>query len=328
MAHNRREVLRLIGRTAIGGALLSNWSQAWPAGTPLPDENLPDTSTYETFKHPGAEDLDYINDLYGKADRMTAETRKALPHHLNLRYGAHLKQRLDLYLPQGVVRDAPVLMFFHGGGFVEGHRAHYGFIARPYAARGIITAVAGYRLVPDGFHYPAQLDDVKQAVLWIHKSVAQYGGNPSALFISGHSAGALLAAEAGADRTWMAAAGLPASVLRGMVPVSGGYDLTATPSNNQNAFAPSPDLRDEASPLKHIHDPVRAAVVAQGQGQEYERNHTKYSPDFVRALKKRGVDAQLSVLPSATHIDMVFALAAEASPLFQSVAAMIKKYAV
>ena len=330
MTNSRRTILRMMGRATVGGALFTTWpGTALRALTPpTVDENLPDTSTYETFQHPEAEDLDYIHDLYEKADRLTAETRSALPHHLNLAYGAHVRQRLDLYLP-GTVRDSPVLLFFHGGGFEEGHRAHYGFIASPYAARGIITAVAGYRLVPDGFHYPAQLDDVKQTLIWIHKSIARYGGNPNALFLSGHSAGALMVAEAGADRTWMSTAGLPTSALRGMAPVSGNYDLTASSPNGAGVagyYAPTPELRDKASPLRHIRDPVLAAVVAQGQGQEYERHLTQYSPDFVRALQERGVDATLLVLPKATHIDTVFALATESSPLLRTVAAMIDKH--
>ena len=329
----RRAILGRIGDATLGALLIGARPFLARATAPPGDENLPDTSSYETFRHPVAEDLDYVHDLYAKADRMT-ETRQALPHHLNLRYGMHVKQRLDLYLPIGGARSAPVLLFIHGGGFEEGHRAHYGYIALPYAARGVITAVMGYRLVTDGFHYPAQVDDVKNALAWLRQSVARYGGNPDALFVCGHSAGTTLTAEVGVDRTWMSAAGLPPSALKGIVPVSGKYDLTATspedPTGQDLASfcAPTAVLRERASALRHIDDPARSAIVAQGAARQYERLLTRSSPEFVQALQKSGVDAKLIVLHAATHIDTVFALATPGSPLFDAVATMIEKHAV
>jgi arylformamidase len=331
---NRRQVCGMIGGAALFGGLFDPRSLVAAGDSPsVRDENLPDTSSYETFRHPEAEDLDYIHDLYGKADRMTADARKALPHYLNLPYGEHRKQRLDLYLPQGSIRDAPVLIFAHGGGFEEGHRAHYGYIALPYASKGIITAVMGYRLVTDGVVYPAQVDDTEDAIAWIHKSIRRYGGNPDALFISGHSAGALLSAEVGADRTWMPGKGMRASALKGMAAVSGRYvladDSPEDPDGQSMAafYAPSRELQDRASPLKHISDPTPAAVVARGEGQQYERLLTRSSAEFVRALRDKGVDAKFIEVPSATHIDMVFAFATPGSPIFEAVVAMIQRHA-
>ena len=320
----RREALRLLSNAALGGALAASWPRAAPAAPPV-DENLPDTSTYLTIRHPEIDPETNYVDFYHKLDDMTAETRTKLPHYLNLPYGTHVKQRIDLYLPQRTVRNAPVLTFFHGGSFEEGHRAHYGFVAQPYAARGIITAVAGYRLVPDGWHYPSQKEDVKATVGWLYRSIAQYGGNPNALYLSGHSAGAMMVADVGVNRSWMHDAGLPGAALRGFAAVSGLYDLTGSAGDSpaRNAYTPTNELRAEASAVKHIDDPAREAVVAYGQGDAFERKLTQGSPEFVELLRAKGCDANLIVLPQAGHLAMVMAFATDTSPLFKAVASMV-----
>ena len=315
--------------TAAAGVACLVWPRSRTAADPVSrDENLPDISQYDTVRFPEREpDLDAVA-WYARADAMTADVRSKFPHHLNLSYGTHVKQRLDLYLPkEKPVRPAPVMSFFHGGGFEEGHRAHYGFIALPFALQGIITAIVGYRLVPDGFHYPAQLDDVRSSAQWLHTSVARYGGNPDLLFVSGHSAGAMLAAEAGSDRSWMPAYGIPISALRGIAPVSGNYDLIANPMNGQvSYYAPNAVAQDQASALRHIRNPVPAAVVSHGQGDAYERALTKLSPEFVAALQAQGVDAELLLLTGAGHLDMVAELSKPGSRVSSRVIAMIKKH--
>ena len=65
-----------------------------------------------------------------------------------------------------------MLLFLHGGGFREGDRKQYGYVGEPFAKHGIITVVASYRLTP-GFTHPAQPDDTKAIVAWIHKNIAQ-----------------------------------------------------------------------------------------------------------------------------------------------------------
>jgi arylformamidase len=296
---------------------------------PPVDENLPDMSTYPGVLHPEEEELDFVNDLYVVADRLTIEARQILPHHLNLPYGKHVKQRLDLYLPTVAPRSAPILLYLHGGGWAEGHRAHYGFIAPAYAARGIIVAVVGYRLVTDGLQYPAQADDVKQAIIWLHRNAARYGGDPASLFLSGHSAGGMLTADVGVDRSWLTSAGIDKSVLKGIAPVSGVYNLREgslddpADAKMYAAYAPTPELLDQASALLHLNDPSPLAVVGHGDVDAFERRTAVSSRVLFEALKGKGVQARLIELAGQTHINTVFSLATRGSPLFEAVAEMI-----
>jgi acetyl esterase/lipase len=114
-----------------------------------------DASTYYTVRHPEQFKTDWAG-FYRQADAATAEVRSVTRHTLDLAYGSDVKQRLDLYFPATATSASPVFLFFHGGGFREGDRAQYGFIAKSFTAHGIIAAIASYRLTGAGFIYPAQ----------------------------------------------------------------------------------------------------------------------------------------------------------------------------
>jgi acetyl esterase/lipase len=280
-----------------------------------------DYSQYYTTLHAQEFVENFTRDLYIKGNELTAQTRSELPHYLDIPYGENPKQRLDLYLPNGSVARAPVLLFIHGGGFLEGDRAHYGFIARPYAPHGIITAVMSYRLTGSGAVYPAQEDDVKAAILWLYRHIATYGGDPTALYVTGHSAGAVLSAEVGVDLAWLTQAGVDAQILRGIAPVSGPYDLRnfAELAN----YVPTARASAEASPLLHINAPVPYAVVAHGTHNAEEDSFSASSSALITALRKQGTHVDVVVLAGSGHIATAMALGAPESPLSNAVLAMI-----
>ena len=275
-----------------------------------------DKSTYYTVMHRDQFKIDW-SAFYDKADAMTAEARRALPHELNLAYGNHPKQRLDLYLPAGAKPSgAAVFLFLHGGGFREGDRAHYGFIAAPFAAHGIITAVASYRLTPE-FTYPAQPEDVHLALAWLWKNIESRGGDRNRIYVGGHSAGAILAADVGVKTAWLRAMSLPAGLVKGMVPVSGGYDLTELPSVHN--YVPDAAARVEASPIRHLSGGIPTTIVALGSGEGYLAS----SRALVEGIRAKGGKADLIVLDGLDHAQTVLALADKQSPLFKAVLAMM-----
>jgi len=276
-----------------------------------------DISQYPTVRNPERFTIDWKS-VYLKGNAMTAETRQMLPHHLDLPYGDDPKQRLDLYLPKEPVAGAPVLVFFHGGGFAEGDRAHYGYIAAPFARQGIVTAIASYRLTSDGHHYPAQADDTKSAVVWLHRNVARFGGDPDRLFISGHSAGAIMIADVGVDRGWLEALGISRAAIKGIVPVSGSYDIG---EGSLDAYAPTMALKRQASAVHHVNDPAPAAVIAFGTREDGYREPSRV---LARKLEEKGVAVALLALEGEDHKDTVMSLGTEGSVLFDAVMGMIR----
>ncbi|MDZ4729348.1 MAG: alpha/beta hydrolase [Xanthomonadales bacterium] len=287
----------------------------------LPTLMAQDSSSYYTVSHPDEFEIDWAG-FYNIMDARTAEVRKTFPHHLDLAYGTDPKQKLDLYLPQGDVTSAPVFLFLHGGGFREGDRAHYGAVAEPFVKQGIITAVASYRLTDDGFHYPDQPTDAKNAVKWLYENVGQYGGDAESLYVGGHSAGAILSADIGVDRSWMTEAGIPTAALKGILPISGPYDIRERGRPGEvYAYAPTPELREQASPILHIVDPAPTAVVAVGSTEAYVAS----SQELADQLTAAGVNVRFLVLDGEDHKDTALSLANPDSELFKSALEMIRK---
>lgn len=102
-------------------------------------------------------------DLYVALHRQLP--RPTLEFHADLAYGPDACHLLDLHLPPARGAAAlPVVMYFHGGGFVGGEknpagRLLYGNVADYFAANGIIGINATYRLAP-GAQWPEAARDV------------------------------------------------------------------------------------------------------------------------------------------------------------------------
>lgn len=110
----------------------------------------------------------------------------------DLAYGPHERHRLDVFRPMAVATPAPVLLFVHGGGFVSGDKGDgriFDNVLDYFAARGVMGVNINYRLAP-GHPWPAGAEDLRDAVAWVRKNAADYGGDPQRIFIMGHSAGA------------------------------------------------------------------------------------------------------------------------------------------
>ena len=260
-----------------------------------------DKSTYYTVTHPDEFHMDWKG-FYDNADQWTAIARGKLPHTLDLPYGKHPKQKLDIYLPEKKPSKAPIFLFLHGGGFREGDRAHYGFVALPLAEHGVITAVASYRLTTQGFFYPSQPEDVENVIAWIYENIEEYGGDPQRIYVGGHSAGAILSGHVAVRSDWLKKKGLPENLIKGCAPISGPYDLRtgtqwSSPEGDSRTYAPR-DKQEAASPILNVQKAPPNCVVAIGS---LEEKYIDSSSAFVDAIKGKGGLARLLVLEGMDH---------------------------
>jgi arylformamidase len=111
----------------------------------------------------------------------------------DISYGPDPRNRLDLFTRDGLA-GAPVFLFVHGGGFVQGDKHNEGspFYSNmgDFAARhGMVGVTITYRLAP-AHRFPSGADDLALAVDWLRANVAAHGGNPARIVLSGQSAGA------------------------------------------------------------------------------------------------------------------------------------------
>jgi acetyl esterase/lipase len=108
--------------------------------------------------------------------------------------------RLDVLRPDGAVgpgpddvRDRPVFIYVHGGGWVIGHKNQQGRLTvHELVAAGWVCVSINYRLSPRAT-WPDHVVDVKRALAWVKQHIAEHGGDPSFIVIGGGSAGAHLA---------------------------------------------------------------------------------------------------------------------------------------
>ncbi len=113
----------------------------------------------------------------------------------NRRYGEvePSQQSLDIVLPR-CGTGWPVLVFIHGGGFSAQDKDSYLRLAKVFAHHGYLVCNIDYRLAPR-WKYPAQLEDVAEAMRWCWEHVRDLGGDRKRILLAGDSAGAYLASS-------------------------------------------------------------------------------------------------------------------------------------
>lgn len=218
------------------------------------------------------------------------------------------KHRLDLFVPEGL-KDSPTLVFVHGGGWTSGDKSLYSFIGRAFAQQGFVTAIVNYRLSPRVQH-PAHIEDVARAFSWVHKNIAQYGGNPEKIFVMGHSAGGHLIALLALDEKYLRAHGLTLAAITGAIPISGIYDVTIDPPAPANiyriVFGTDPQVRRDASPITHVgpNKPPFLIMYAQFDFPGFDAQ----ARQLLALLKQYGNDATVVEIPNRDHITVIAAL--------------------
>ena len=184
---------------------------------------------------------DYTAILQHWADA-SALARTQLGGSLDVPYGTEPSERLDIFptrQPGAPVLgdnhpgapvlgdnhpDAPVLVHIHGGYWRMLDKRDQSFVAPPFVDAGALVVVPNYALCPAVSIEHIALQMV-QALAWVHRHAAAYGGDPSRIVVSGHSAGGHLAAMLLACDWKSVAADLPADVVKAALSISGVFDL-------------------------------------------------------------------------------------------------------
>nr|AMK51974.1 alpha/beta hydrolase fold carboxyl esterase [uncultured bacterium] len=117
----------------------------------------------------------------------------------------------DVYCPPPTSTPAglhPAVITVHGGAWKGGDKKDHARIAELLADRGYVVFCINYRLAP-AYHFPAPVEDIQCAVVWVRTHAQQYGVNPDAIALLGTSAGAHLAVLAGLTASSAALSSVP-----------------------------------------------------------------------------------------------------------------------
>ena len=238
-----------------------------------------------------------LNALAPKAG--IAETR-------DVRYAPGDRHELDIYAPAGQTA-APVVVFIYGGGWKDGNKAEYKFVAAALAARGFLTVVPDYRLFPQ-VRFPAFIQDNAAAVAWTRANIASFGGDPRRIFLMGHSAGAYNVAMLTLDKQWLGAVGMdPDRDIVATVGLAGPYDfLPLHDPELEDIFGPSGDLR-LSQPITFARGNAPPMFLAAGTADTtvLPRN-TEHLADAIR--RDGGVVVE-RIYPGVNHTQIIGAMA-------------------
>lgn len=192
-----------------------------------------------------------------------AQTRTQVNAMQRISYGDDRLQGI-LYWPAARA-GAPLVMIIHGGGWSRGDMRMMQGSAKlsHWQAQGYAVASVNYRLVPDAT-VEQQAGDVAAALAYMKDDAALLRFDANRIALSGHSAGAHLAALVGTDPQYLRAAGLSLAELRGVLALDGAaYNVPDQMDENvrsmgdtyRAAFGTNPARQRALSPTFHASGP-------------------------------------------------------------------------
>jgi acetyl esterase/lipase len=161
------------------------------------------------------------------------------------------------------------------------------------ARKNVLTVIIDYPKSPLA-NYDEMAMDAAKAVKWVKENIERYGGDPNAIFISGHSAGGHLSALITVSNEYFDKLGI-VSPVKGIILIdAAGLDMYSyleeenlkTGNTFLQTFTTNPATWKKASPLYHLHKGMPPMLIYRG-GKTYPSIEAS-NEKFVAALKKLG----------------------------------------
>ena len=220
-------------------------------------------------------------------------------------FGEH-GQTLDVWAPeQRSEKPRPVIVFFHGGGWVKGDRAAYAFAGRAFASQGFVVVIPDYRKVPE-VRFPAFIEDGADAVRWTRENIAQFGGNPDRIALAGHSAGAHTAVTLALDPRCLSAAGVAPDTVKAVIGLSGPYDFYPFDKKRSiDAMSQWPTPRD-TQPIAFARADAPPMLLVTSSKDTVVRPYN--TENLTAKLRELGAPVEMENYEGLSHEEVVMAL--------------------
>jgi acetyl esterase/lipase len=242
------------------------------------------------------------------------------------------RHRLDIIRPRGRVAGAPVMVYIHGGAWIIGDKREQGKpMLYELVTRGWVCVAINYRLSPRAT-WPDHIVDCKRAIVWVREHIAEYGGDPSFVAVSGGSAGghlSALAALTAGDPTWQPGFESADASADACVPFYGVMDMTGDRSG-PGRYGPGllellerrvmkvsatehPEVFVQASPTQRVHAGAPPFFVLHGTNDTLVP--VEVARQFVAALRcVSPAPVAYAELPLAQHaFDILASLRCQAT---------------
>lgn len=242
--------------------------------------------------------------IFDRWRRDSARARRERSCRLDVRYGSGPNESLDVFVSPW--RDAPVLVFLHGGYWRALDKSDHSFVAPAFVDAGAMVVVPNYALCPTVSMRTIALQAVR-ALAWVWRHASLYGADPARIVVAGHSAGGHLAAMATCCDWRRLGADLPRDLVHGALAISGLFDLEPlrrAPSLQRDLRLDTIDARALSPsrfppPLGHR----LYTVVGADESEEFLRQN-----ELLRHAWGQTIVPVCETVPGRHHLDVIDAL--------------------
>jgi arylformamidase len=228
-------------------------------------------------------------DMVGGWERRSAEFRAAQSDHLDLRYGAADRNRIDFFKAGA---NAPTVLFIHGGYWQMRAKEAFSLFAGGPMTHGINVALIGYTLAPE-----ATLDgivaEIHAGIDFLARRLPELGGDPERIVASGWSAGGHLTAMAMSHRR-----------IKGGVGISGIYDLEPIRHSYLNVkLGLDEAMSHRNSPIRQTESAIKPMALTVGAAELPLLR--KQTADFAGHRARFGLPVSYEEIPGANHFSIM-----------------------
>jgi arylformamidase len=276
-----------------------------------------DAAYYESAYNPRLAVPEYASH-FERWRKKAKAARDDLDGYLDVPYGPHPMEKLDIFRAQGQSRA--LLVFIHGGYWRALDKSDCSFVAVPFVQRGVTVALINYALCP-AVHVQDIVLQVLQACAWLYRNGNNFGAPAGKLFVSGHSAGGHLTAMTLAAQWPKFSPDLPKKVVQAGLTISGVYDvepIMLTQSINVDVRFTPPEVK-RVSPA-FMPPATDAPLYTAFGGKEQEGFHDQNK--LIREQWKSVAKDDLPC-PEDNHFTILDRLAEPGSPLFKGALRMM-----
>jgi acetyl esterase/lipase len=192
------------------------------------------------------------------------------------------KKKLEIGWADDVPKDLPIIIWFHGGGLTSGNNK----IPNGLKRKGYIVVSVDYRQAPN---VPAEeiINDAVEAIAWTMVHAQEYGGDPSKVFVAGHSAGGYLAMMSVLDKKRLELFGIDAMDIAGVIPFSG-HTITHFQIRKERGIPKERALVDEFAPLYYVSAEAPPMLLITGDRDKELLGRYEENAYFQRMMKVAG----------------------------------------
>lgn len=239
------------------------------------------------------------------------------------------EKRLNVFRPKKINEALPVLVFIHGGSWRSGSKEKYSLVGRRWARRNIVTVIIDYPLSPE-YKIHSMGKATAKALNWVDENIADYGGDPERIVVSGHSAGGHLASLVAIRDEYFDSLGVKNPIAGAVLIDAAGFDMyhylkeknNAPGTSHLKTFTDSPEVWKDTSPIYFLHDNMPPMLFMMG-GKTYD-SILEGTDRFMEEYKKYEPEPNFKVQKNKRHIPMMLQMIYTPSRGFRWVTNFVK----